>query len=107
VRMLQRSGYAVDLARDGREALTRMAAHKPDLVISDVGMPAMDGVALIKRMRQDPATAFIPVIILSEKTDIEARLAGFEAGIDDYVPKPFSIEEMLCRTQAVLKRAYF
>jgi len=67
-------------------------------------MPEMDGLELVRRLRRDAGTSFLPVIVFSRKSDVADRLKGFEAGSDDYLPKPFDPEEMLQRVKAVLRR---
>ena len=92
--------YAVVLAQDGHEALDRIAVHAPDLVLTDVMMPGMDGFALLARMRADPATATIPVVMLSARAGEEAAIEGLGAGADDYLAKPFSSHDLLARVRS-------
>jgi CheY-like chemotaxis protein len=103
---LSREGFLVQVAPNGREALECALRDKPHLVITDVVMPEMTGLDLIKELRGNVTTVFTPVMILSKKTDVEDRIRGFEAGTDDFLPKPFSNREMLLRVQSMLKRTY-
>ncbi len=90
-------------ANNGEEALAKIATIKPDLVLSDIMMPVMDGKELLKNIKANPETARIPVIFLSARADIEARIDGLEAGADDYLVKPFSSDELLIKIRAQIK----
>ncbi len=103
-RFLSRRGIVVRTAANGNEALTSIARDRPHLVITDVVMPEMSGLQLIERLRKNIATAFIPVIILSQKKDIDDQVRGFEVGSDDYLGKPFSPPELLASIRDALKR---
>ena len=92
--------WSVETVPDGRSALTTMRRRRPDLLITDVMMPGMDGFALLKELRNDPATRGIPVILLSARAGDEARVEGLEAGADDYIVKPFTARELLARVSA-------
>jgi CheY-like chemotaxis protein len=98
--------FTITTAANGLEALEKIARDKPHLVVTDVMMPRMDGLELIRRLRKDITTTFIPVIILSAKQETADRLKGFAVGTDDYLPKPFSIHELFFRINAILKRVY-
>ncbi len=87
------------------DALELAKAVGPDLVILDVMMPEMDGFEVCRRMRSDPVLADVPVIFLTAKDQVEHKLQGFEAGADDYVPKPFDLRELTMRITAVLRRS--
>ncbi|MEM1094393.1 MAG: two-component regulator propeller domain-containing protein [Bacteroidota bacterium] len=95
--------YRVLQAEDGVEGLEMAAAHLPDLVISDVMMPRMDGVAMCAALKGDPALAFIPTILLTAKADVEDRLAGLEAAADDYIAKPFNVRELRLRVRNLIE----
>ena len=97
--------YRVSLAPDGQTALWLVAEHRPDLVLSDVMMPVMDGFELLKTLKADPQTARTPVVLLSARAGEEATIEGYEAGADDYLVKPFSANELLARVRAQLNMA--
>jgi len=101
---LLKNKFSVTTAANGREALEAVAKDRPDILLTDVLMPEMDGLELVRRLRRDAGTSFLPVIVFSRKSDVADRLKGFEAGSDDYLPKPFDPEEMLQRVKAVLRR---
>jgi phosphate regulon transcriptional regulator PhoB len=102
---LERDGYQVTRATTGPEALRQLRAAPPDLVILDLMLPELDGLEVCRRLRADPVTATLPVIMLTAKGDEVDRVVGLELGADDYVVKPFSPKEMLARVRAVLRRA--
>jgi two-component system, OmpR family, response regulator MprA len=105
-RALELDGYEVELAADGREALYRFEAGdngQPDAVILDVLMPGMDGLEVCRRLRKSGSS--VPVLMLTARDEIESRVAGLDAGADDYVTKPFALEELLARVRALLRRA--
>lgn len=97
--------YQVETVSDGTAALLSIQSHPPDLILSDVMMPQLDGFALIKELRENIRTAGIPVILLSAKSGEESRVEGMQAGADDYLSKPFSAQELLARVQAHLRMA--
>ncbi|MFB7430765.1 response regulator transcription factor [Streptomyces microflavus] len=99
---LHRAGYAVERAGGGPAALERFAAARPDLVVLDLMLPAMDGFEVCRRMR---AHGPVPVIMLTARGDEEDRVLGLETGADDYVTKPFSPRELVLRVESVLRRA--
>lgn len=101
---LNRAGYTVLLAEDGLAGLEKVRAERPDLVILDLMLPEMSGEKVCKALKADETTAGIPVIMLTAKGQPEDRIAGFELGADDYVPKPFSPRELVLRVQALLRR---
>ena len=92
--------YDVTAASDGLEALASIRGTRPDLIVSDVMMPNLDGFGLMKEIRSDPATASLPIIFLSARAGEEARVEGMDAGADDYLVKPFSARELLARISA-------
>jgi DNA-binding response OmpR family regulator len=102
---LGRSGYETVLTRDGAEALAAARDRQPDLALLDVSMPVMDGYAVTRALRSDPATAHIPVILLTARVQQADVDTGFEAGADDYVTKPFSPQTLQLRVEATLARA--
>jgi PAS domain S-box-containing protein len=97
--------WAVETAANGREALARIQADPPDLLISDVMMPDLDGFGLLQVLRADPLTARIPIILLSARAGEEARVEGLQAGADDYLVKPFSARELVARVGGALDLA--
>ena len=92
---LQRAGYEVVTAYDGREALEKVKAENPDLVVLDVMMPYMDGFEVLKTLKADPATAEIPVIMLTAKAQDADVFRGWQSGVDCYLTKPFNPMELL------------
>jgi PAS domain S-box-containing protein len=105
VRRLLSTDYEVVAVADGAEALRVTAAQRPDLVLTDVMMPNLDGFGLLRALREDPRTAPIPVIMLSARAGEEARVEGLEAGADEYLTKPFSARELLARVGGTLALA--
>jgi DNA-binding response OmpR family regulator len=101
---LTRSGYEVLEARDGAEALELAIAHTPDLAVLDAMMPKLDGYELTRRLRAEPATSAMPIILLTARTQEADVTRGFEAGADDYLKKPFSPEELVARVRSLLGR---
>jgi two-component system response regulator MprA len=101
-RSLTFNGYDVDLAADGVEALNAVAAHRPDAMVLDVMMPRLDGLETCRRLRADGDD--LPVLMLTAREAVADRVAGLDAGADDYLPKPFSLEELLARLRALLRR---
>jgi phosphate regulon transcriptional regulator PhoB len=102
---LQRDGYEVTSAGSGEEALARVRQSPPDLVVLDLMLPAMSGLEVCRRIRQEQATATLPIVMLTAKADEVDRVVGLELGADDYVVKPFSPKELLARVRAVLRRS--
>jgi signal transduction histidine kinase/DNA-binding response OmpR family regulator len=100
--LLEAAGFDVVLAADGRQAMEEIRAQPPDLVLTDIMMPNMDGGALLKALRSQETTRHIPVIVLSARAGEEARIAGFAQGADDYLVKPFSARELTARIETVL-----
>jgi two-component system, OmpR family, response regulator MprA len=101
-RSLTYNGYAVALAADGAEALEKIAASQPDAVVLDVMMPRVDGLETCRRLRA--AGVEVPVLVLTARDSVADRVAGLDAGADDYLPKPFALEELLARLRALLRR---
>jgi two-component system response regulator MprA len=102
-RALELEGYEIELAADGNEALARLeSSDEPDAVILDVLMPGVDGLEVCRRLRR--AGSSLPVLMLTARTEVEDRVAGLDAGADDYVTKPFALEELLARMRALLRR---
>jgi len=103
-RALELEGYEIELAADGREALSRLESEaEPDAVILDVLMPGLDGLEVCRRLRGTGSR--LPVLMLTARAEVENRVAGLDAGADDYVTKPFALEELLARLRALLRRS--
>jgi PAS domain S-box-containing protein len=102
-RLLQQQGYSVTAAPDGEAALAAVREHRPDLVLSDIMMPRLDGIELLRTLREDQATSTIPIILLSARAGEEARVEGLKHGADDYLTKPFSAHELLARVGACIE----
>ncbi len=98
---LERAGFGVVTAADGREALMRARTEHPDLVVLDLGLPQLDGLDVTRRLRRD---GDLPIIMLTARDDETDKLIGLELGADDYVTKPFSPRELVARVRAVLRR---
>lgn len=103
-RCLRRENYKVTLANSGVEGLQMARRHKPEMVILDVIMPGMDGFAVCREMRSDPLLSNVPILFLTAKTKPEDRITGFNAGADDYLGKPFNLDELTLRVRAILRR---
>jgi two-component system response regulator MprA len=103
-RALELEGYEIELAADGNEALYRLDSSnaEPDAMILDVLMPGLDGLEVCRRIRGGGSQ--LPVLMLTARTEVEDRVAGLDAGADDYVVKPFALEELLARLRAILRR---
>ena len=101
-RTLSAEGYAVETAADGGEALASVERSTPDLVVLDVGMPGVDGLAVARRLRAKGLS--VPVLLLTARDSVPDRVAGLDAGADDYLVKPFATEELLARVRALLRR---
>jgi two-component system alkaline phosphatase synthesis response regulator PhoP len=99
-------GFAVDEAADGAQALERMQRRMPDLIVLDLMLPGMPGLEICRRIRSTPATAQLPVLIVTAKGTEVDRILGLEMGADDYVVKPFSPRELVARVKALLRRAH-
>jgi two-component system phosphate regulon response regulator PhoB len=101
---LAREGYRVDVVGDGEHALERIVREAPDLVLLDLMLPGLDGLELCRRMKEDPVTRPIPVIMVTAKGEESEVVLGLGVGADDYVAKPFSPRELTARVRAVLRR---
>ena len=103
-RALDLEGYSVELASDGEEALQRLAVRpSPDAVILDILMPGVDGLEVCRRLRV--AGNQVPILMLTARAEVDSRVAGLDAGADDYLPKPFALAELLARLRALLRRS--
>ncbi len=101
---LAHAGFAVRLAADGQAGLDAALHERPDLVVLDLGLPGLDGLDVTRRLRADPATAAVPIVMLTARDDELDKLLGLELGADDYLTKPFSPRELVARVRAVLRR---
>ena len=101
---LKAEGYEVSTARSGHEALMQLAESIPDLIISDIRMPGMDGYKLARQLRGSPRTALVPIVFLTAKDETADRIEGFRAGVDAYLTKPFEPEELIAVVNAILQR---
>jgi len=101
-RALELEGYRVGLAEDGADALAQIAAEEPDAVVLDVLMPVLDGLTACRRLRRQGSR--VPVLMLTARDSVGDRVAGLDAGADDYLVKPFALEELLARIRALLRR---
>ncbi|MCG8424947.1 MAG: response regulator [Proteobacteria bacterium] len=102
--ILTKRGYQVDTAQDGEQAYERALEQIPDLLITDVMMPKMDGWTLVRALRSRPEFTFVPVIFLTALSSDEDRIRGFRLGADDYLPKPFRFEELDLRVAKTMRR---
>lgn len=101
-RSLSFNGYTVDLAEDGVDALDAIANERPDAVVLDVMMPRLDGLEVCRQLRSTGDD--LPILVLTARDSVSERVAGLDAGADDYLPKPFALEELLARLRALLRR---
>src|SRR5437764_10132453 len=102
-RALTSEGYEVAFARDGHEALVAVERDDPDAAVLDVMMPAPDGLEVCRQLRS--AENDVPILMLTARREVSDRVAGLDAGADDYLPKPFALDELLARLRALLRRA--
>lgn len=102
VRQLTARGYRIEQAEDGESAMRRWESRRPDVVLLDLGLPDMDGIQVVQRIRRDATT---PIVILSGRYEEQEKIAALERGADDYVTKPFSVDELNARLQVALRHA--
>jgi two-component system phosphate regulon response regulator PhoB len=102
---LKKAKYRVLHALDGAEGLAMVQQERPDAVVLDIMLPRMNGFEVAKKLKSDPTTESIPVLILSAKGEAESRIKGLELGAEDYLPKPFSPRELVLRIKALLRRS--
>lgn len=103
--MLQRQGYLISAASNGSQGLTKALEERPDLILLDVMMPDMDGYEVTRRLRKNPATVSIPILMFTAKTQLDDKVTGFEVGADDYLTKPTHPTELQAHVKALLARA--
>ena len=101
---LKAEAYEVSTSRSGHEALRQLAESIPDLIISDIRMPGMDGYKLARQLRGSPRTALVPIVFLTAKDETADRIEGFRVGVDAYLTKPFEPEELIAVVNAILQR---
>ncbi|TMI22203.1 MAG: response regulator, partial [Betaproteobacteria bacterium] len=101
--VLQGRGYEVLTAFDGETALRQVHAERPDLVVSDILMPGMDGYELCRRVRSDPLTALLPIVLVTSLDPQAERINGLEAGADDFLSKPVNWDELFARVKSLLR----
>jgi two-component system, OmpR family, response regulator MprA len=101
-RSLSFNGYSVELAHDGVEALDKISHDRPDALVLDVMMPRLDGLEVCRQLRSTGDD--LPILVLTARDSVSERVAGLDAGADDYLPKPFALEELLARMRALLRR---
>lgn len=106
-RLLSRDGYRLRIARDGEEALEAVAAEQPDVILMDVLMPKLDGFEACRRIKDDPATRLIPVVLVTALADTNSRIKGLEVGADDFISKPFSEPELRARVRSLLRIKHY
>ncbi len=105
-RYLEKAGFAVDRAGNGRDALQAIASRPPDVLVLDLMLPHVDGLEICRRLRASEATAALPVIMLTARGEEAERIVGLELGADDYLSKPFSPNELVARVRALLRRIH-
>ncbi|KJR48219.1 Phosphate regulon transcriptional regulatory protein PhoB (SphR) [Desulfosporosinus sp. I2] len=101
---LEKEGYLVSVAKDGKEALDRVNKENPDLIVLDLMLPGMDGLEVCRRLRLIPGFQHVPIIMLTAKGELIDKVLGLELGADDYMTKPFSPRELIARIKACLRR---
>jgi two-component system response regulator MprA len=104
-RALELEGYAVTAVTEGIAALEAATRSDVDLLLLDLGMPNMDGLTVCRRLRS--AGSRLPILVLTARTEVSDRVSGLDAGADDYLPKPFSLDELLARVRSLLRRSTF
>jgi two-component system phosphate regulon response regulator PhoB len=102
---LEKQGFRVEEAADGQEALTRIAEAQPDLVLLDWMLPVMSGIEVCRQIRRRPSTRDLPVIMVTARTEDQDAVRGLNTGADDYITKPFSMDALLARMRALLRRS--
>ena len=104
-RRLEKERYRVAVAKNGRDALAAIGRDRPDLLITDLSMPDLDGIALVERLRASADTAALPIIMLTALNTAQDKTIGLDTGADDYLGKPFEFPELLARVRSLLRRA--
>jgi DNA-binding response OmpR family regulator len=104
-RYLDKAGFVSEIVTSGRDALSAVSARTPDLMVLDLMLPQVDGLEVCRRVRANPKTALLPIIMLTARAEESDRIVGLELGADDYMAKPFSPNELVARVRALLRRA--
>ena len=107
VRLLSRDGYRLRIAHDGQDALDAIARDQPDVMLMDVLMPRLDGFEACRRIKDNPATRLIPVVLVTALADTNSRIKGLEVGADDFISKPFSEPELRARVRSLLRIKHY
>ena len=102
---LVRAGHGADILSSGADVLPRIRSHRPDLLVLDLMLPGLHGLEICQAIRREPATADLPIIVVTARAEESDRVAGLELGADDYLTKPFSPKELVARVAALLRRA--
>ena len=102
---LELSGYKVTTAKDGQEALNLVEQNRPDLIVTDIVMPKINGYEFVRQLRKKPTLRLLPVILLTGRTKTQERILGYQSGCDLYLPKPFELEELGAAIQNLLQRS--
>jgi DNA-binding response OmpR family regulator len=105
-RYLSRAGYATEVATSGRDVVESVSRRPPAAMVLDLMLPDMDGLTICRALRAQPATAELPIIVLTARNEEADRVIGLELGADDYITKPFSPRELVARVKAVLRRSH-
>ena len=103
-RFLTRKGYDMVTAANGAEALGKSKVQKPDIILLDINMPEMDGMTVCRKLREDPLTRLTPIVFVSARGKTDDKVSGLNIGADDYITKPFELEELQARIDVLLKR---
>jgi len=103
--MLQRQGYDIIAASNGSQAVAQAHSESPNLIILDVMMPDMDGYQVCRQLRLDPVTSSTPILMFTAKSQVEDKVAGYDAGVDEYITKPIHPAELVARVKAIMKRS--
>ncbi|HWP07558.1 MAG TPA: response regulator, partial [Polyangiaceae bacterium] len=101
---LKKAGFSVTTAGDGADALTKVELSTPDLILSDTRLPRLDGYELVRRLKERPELATIPVVFLTGQRSIEDKIRGLELGVEDYLTKPIFVRELIARVNLLLAR---
>ena len=101
--LLTDEGYRVTLACDGEEALAAVALERPDLILLDILMPKVDGYEVCRRLKSDPDTRLVPIVLVTGLTDVDCRIRGLQSGADDFMCKPIVVPEMRARVASLLR----